>query len=96
MFVAKDHIIIKTCGKTKLLNCVEPLLELTEAYLGITNVQVRSLPILCKFFEFVLTIPHFPFICIMQSPTLNDHSELTFYRPWATRFQGRNLSHLPN
>ena len=46
MFVAKDHIIIKTCGKTKLLNCVEPLLELTEAYLGITNVQVRSMQIL--------------------------------------------------
>jgi len=39
MFVAKDHIVMKTCGKTKLLNCVEPLLELTQVYLGIASIQ---------------------------------------------------------
>ena len=43
MFVAKDHIVLKTCGKTKLLNCVEPLLELTQVYLGIGSIQVRNL-----------------------------------------------------
>ena len=43
MFVAKDHIVMKTCGKTKLLNCVEPLLELTQVYLGIASIQVGNL-----------------------------------------------------
>eukprot|EP00795_Rhopilema_esculentum_P017791 gene17791-9469_t len=39
LFVAKDHIVLKTCGKTKVLNCVEPLLHLAKKYLKVNDIQ---------------------------------------------------------
>ena len=38
MFVAKNRIIIKTCGSTTLLRCVEPLLYLVKQVAGFDQV----------------------------------------------------------
>lgn len=43
LFVAKDRIVLKTCGKTKVLNCVEPLLKLAKEYIGVAVIQVLFL-----------------------------------------------------
>lgn len=51
LFVAKDHIVLKTCGRTKLLACVKPLLELTRKYLKI-NRAVVSPCFLISYFKF--------------------------------------------
>lgn len=39
MFVAKDRFVIKTCGKTKLLSCVKPLIDLVKKYLHVEHVK---------------------------------------------------------
>lgn len=39
MFVARDRFVIKTCGKTKLLACIAPLMELVKEYLNTDKVQ---------------------------------------------------------
>lgn len=38
MFVYKDRIILKTCGQTTLLNCIEPLLFLAKEIAGFDEV----------------------------------------------------------
>lgn len=40
MFVSKNHVMIKTCGRTTLLNCLEPILKLiTEAGFNLVEVS---------------------------------------------------------
>ena len=43
MFVTKDRFILKTCGTTTLLHCVDPLLRLVKSEVGYDSVQVRLL-----------------------------------------------------
>lgn len=38
MFVYKDRIIMKTCGRTTLLNCIEPLLYLAKEIAGFDEI----------------------------------------------------------
>lgn len=38
MFIYKDRIILKTCGQTTLLNCIEPLLYLAREYAGYDEI----------------------------------------------------------
>lgn len=38
MFIYKDRVIIKTCGQTTLLNCIEPLLYLAREYAGFDEI----------------------------------------------------------
>lgn len=39
MFVSKRRWILKTCGTTTPLECIEPLLEMAESLAGYTNVD---------------------------------------------------------
>ncbi|XP_015126743.1 S-adenosylmethionine decarboxylase proenzyme [Diachasma alloeum] len=39
MFVAKRRLILKTCGTTTPLQCLEPLLDLVEEYTGFDEVE---------------------------------------------------------
>lgn len=39
MFVARDRFLIKTCGRTKLLACIQPLMQLVKEYLNTDTVQ---------------------------------------------------------
>lgn len=38
MFVYKDRVILKTCGQTTLLNCIEPLLYLAKERAGFDEI----------------------------------------------------------
>ena len=40
MFVSKNRFVIKTCGTTKLLSCVKPLMQLAKHYCNLTELQV--------------------------------------------------------
>lgn len=40
MFVSKRRLILKTCGTTTPLQCLEPLLDLVESYAGFDKVEV--------------------------------------------------------
>jgi S-adenosylmethionine decarboxylase len=40
MFVTKDRFILKTCGSTTLLYCVQPLLKLVRENVGFDSVLV--------------------------------------------------------
>ena len=40
MFVADSHIILKTCGTTRLMDALDYLLELAEKYAGFTDIKV--------------------------------------------------------
>lgn len=39
MFVSKRRWILKTCGTTTPLQCLEPLLEIVEKIAGYTDVE---------------------------------------------------------
>ena len=41
MFVSKRRLILKTCGTTTPLQCLEPLLDLVESYTGFDKVEVH-------------------------------------------------------
>lgn len=43
MFVAKRRLILKTCGTTTPLQCLEPLLDLVEEHTGFDEVEVLRL-----------------------------------------------------
>lgn len=40
MFLSKRRLILKTCGTTTPLQCLEPLLKLVEQYTGFDEVEV--------------------------------------------------------
>ena len=42
MFVSKNRFIIKTCGSTVLLRCIEPLLYLVKEIAGFDEVLVSK------------------------------------------------------
>lgn len=50
MFVSKRRLILKTCGTTTPLQCLEPLLDLVESYTGFDKVEV----LLTFFFQIIL------------------------------------------
>ena len=56
MFVSKNRFIIKTCGGTVLLRCIEPLLYLVKEIAGFDEVLVSKQNSLFHHFVYIINL----------------------------------------